>query len=63
MTTAISATAGSAGRSARVWPLNVNRFRRRDRLSGAESDALGRQAARLALAICVPGLATAITSQ
>ena len=35
-----SAAAGSAATSAWAWPLNVNRFRRRDRLSRAESDAL-----------------------
>ena len=38
MTTANSAAVGSAATSAWAWPLN--RFRRRDRLSGAESDAL-----------------------
>ena len=41
MTTANSAAVGSAVPSAWAWPLNVNRLkRRRDRLSGAESDAL-----------------------
>ena len=40
MTTANSAAVGSAATSAWVWPLNVNRFRRRERLSKAESDAL-----------------------
>jgi len=40
MRTPNSAAVGSAAPSAWAWPLNVNRFRRRDRLSGAESDAL-----------------------
>ena len=40
MTTANSAAVGSAATSAWAWPLNVNRFRRRERLSKAESDAL-----------------------
>jgi hypothetical protein len=40
MTTPNSAAVGSAAPSAWAWPLNVNRFRRRDRLSGAESYAL-----------------------
>ncbi|UQX11562.1 hypothetical protein [Candidatus Mycobacterium methanotrophicum] len=40
MTTPNSAAAGSATTSAWAWPLNVNHFRRRDRLSRAESDAL-----------------------
>ena len=40
MTTSNSAVVGSAAPSAWAWPLNVDRFRRRDRLSGAESDAL-----------------------
>ena len=40
MRTSNSAAVGSAAPSAWAWPLNVNRFRRRDRLPGAESDAL-----------------------
>ena len=40
MTTPNSAAVGSAATSAWAWPLNVNRFRRRDRLSQVESDAL-----------------------
>ena len=39
MTTPNSTAVGSAATSAWAWPLNINRFRRRDRLSGAESDA------------------------
>jgi hypothetical protein len=40
MTTPNSAAVRSAATSAWAWPLNVNRFRRRDRLSQDESDAL-----------------------